>query len=170
MAYAGAARRVSSLKADILSLGDDDLQRQVRGCDAVISCVGHVISLKGIYGPPRDLVTRATTRLCGVGQALRPAAPIGFILMSSASVHRPDDLDTRRGTLEKMFMWTLCRILPPAQDHQSTAHFLCRKWPVQARQHQHGNVAHFMCALATNAKTWDKWTGKMPVIINAAPR
>lgn len=32
------------------------------------------------------------------------------------------------------------------------------------------NVAHFMCVLATNAKTWDKWTGKMPVIINAAPR
>jgi hypothetical protein len=29
------------------------------------------------------------------------------------------------------------------------------------------NVAHFMCELATNPKTWDDWKGKLPVIINA---
>lgn len=127
MAYAGAARRVSSLEADILSLGDDDLQRQVRGCDAVISCLGHVISFKGVFGPPRDLVTRATARLCRAIQALRPATPIKFLLMSSVSVTRPGGLDTRRGTFERAFMWTLCRVVPPAQDNQSATDFLCRE-------------------------------------------
>jgi len=29
------------------------------------------------------------------------------------------------------------------------------------------NVAHFMCELVTNPKTWDRWKGKLPVIINA---
>ena len=48
------------IEADLLSLGDEDLQRSVRGCDAVISCLGHVLNLKGILGPPRDLVTQAT--------------------------------------------------------------------------------------------------------------
>ena len=57
---AGAADNpnLTVIEADLLSLGDEDLQRHVRGCDAVISCLGHVISLKGILGPPRDLVTQ----------------------------------------------------------------------------------------------------------------
>jgi hypothetical protein len=30
------------------------------------------------------------------------------------------------------------------------------------------NVAHFMCELVTNPKTWADWKAKLPVIINAA--
>ena len=30
------------------------------------------------------------------------------------------------------------------------------------------NVAHFMCELVTNPKTWADWKGKAPVIVNAA--
>jgi hypothetical protein len=29
------------------------------------------------------------------------------------------------------------------------------------------NVAHFMCELVTNPKTWAEWKAKLPVIINA---
>ena len=29
------------------------------------------------------------------------------------------------------------------------------------------NVAHFMCELVTNPKTWDEWKGTLPVIVNA---
>ena len=47
------------VEADLLSLGDADLLRHVSGCDAVVSCLGHVISLKGIFGPPRDLVSES---------------------------------------------------------------------------------------------------------------
>jgi hypothetical protein len=31
-----------------------------------------------------------------------------------------------------------------------------------------GNVAHFMCELATDQAVWDDWAGKLPVIINAS--
>jgi hypothetical protein len=30
------------------------------------------------------------------------------------------------------------------------------------------NVAHFMCELATDAKAWAEWKGKLPVIVDAA--
>ncbi|MFA6166930.1 MAG: NAD(P)-binding oxidoreductase [Gemmatimonadaceae bacterium] len=190
------------LEADLLSLGDDDLQRQVRGCDAVISCLGHVISLKGVFGPPRDLVARATARLCRAIQSLRPAAPVRFILMSSVSVFRPGAADARRGAHEKAFLWTLCRILPPASDNQCAADFLCQdvgtadshvQWVAvrpdtlldgevteyalheglvtglfKPANTNMANVAHFMCALATDATLFDAWKGKLPVIINAA--
>jgi NAD(P)-dependent dehydrogenase (short-subunit alcohol dehydrogenase family) len=112
------------VEANLLSLGDEDLQRHVRGCDAVISCLGHVVSVKGVFGPPRDLVTRATKRLCRGIEALQPARPIKFILMSSVSVNHPGGLDTRRGVFEKAFVWLLRGVIPPAKDNQQAANFL----------------------------------------------
>jgi len=127
------------IEASLLSLPDDELQRHLRGCDAVVSCLGHVLSLKGIFGPPRDLVTRATMRLCRGVEALQPPAPVKFILMSSVSVNRPGGLDTRRGSFERAFLWMLCGVLPPAKDNQRAANFLleqigpnntCVQWTV----------------------------------------
>jgi hypothetical protein len=115
---------VALIEASLLSLSDQDLQVHLRGCDAVISCLGHVLSLKGVLGPPHDLVTRATTRLCRALEALRPARPARFILMSSVSVHRARGLDTRRGPFERAFMWVLRGLLPPARDNQHAADFL----------------------------------------------
>lgn len=112
------------VEADLYSLGDEDLRRHLRGCDAVVSCLGHVMSIRGVLGPPRDLVTQATTRLCRGIEALRPAVPVKFILMSSVSVHRPGGLDARRGSVEKTFLWVLRGLIPPANDNQRASDFL----------------------------------------------
>ena len=189
------------IEASLLSLPDQELQRHLRGCDAVISCLGHVLSLKGIFGPPRDLVTRATMRLCRGVEALQPPAPVKLILMSSVSVNRPGGLDTRRGSFERALLWMLRGVLPPAKDNQRAADFLLEKigpddafvrWAVvrpnsllegevtEYALHEGlvnslfgpgstnmANVAHFMCELVTNPKTWADWKGKLPVITNA---
>jgi uncharacterized protein YbjT (DUF2867 family) len=189
-------------EASLLSLTDEHLQRHLRGCDAVISCLGHFLSLKGVFGPPRDLVTRATSRLCRGIEGLQPAAPVKVILMSSVSVNRAGGLDTRRGSLERAFLWMLCGVLPPADDNQRAADFLQDtigasnpfvQWTVvrpdslvpgdvsEYALHEGlvdglfapgstnmANVAHFMCELVTNPKTWADWRGKLPVIVNAA--
>jgi nucleoside-diphosphate-sugar epimerase len=110
--------------ADLLSMGRDELMNHLRGCDAVISCLGHVPSFKGLYGAPRDLVTRATTLLCKAIEDLQPAKPVGFILLSSVSVNHPEGLDTRRGIFEKAFIWMIRGLLPPAKDNQQAANFL----------------------------------------------
>jgi len=188
------------IEASLLSLPDEHLQRHLRGCDAVISCLGHVLSLKGIFGPPRDLVTRATSRLCRGIEALQPAAPVKFILMSSVSVNRAGGLDTRRGSLERAFLQMLCGVLPPAGDNQRAADFLQEKigasnpfvqWtavrpdtllPGDVSEYtvheglvnglfapgstNMANVAHFICELVTNPRTWADWKAKLPVIIN----
>jgi len=190
------------IEASLLSLRDEELQQHLRGCDAVISCLGHVLSFKGIFGPPRDLVTRATTRLCRGVEALQRPAPVKFILMSSVSVNRPGGLDTRRGSFEKAYLWMLCGVLPPAKDNQRAADFLIEKigpnnafvqWAVvrpdsllegdvsEYTLHEGlvnslfapgrtnmANVAHFMCDLVTDPKTWADWKSKLPVIVNTA--
>jgi hypothetical protein len=117
--------RLTVIEADLLSLSGDDLQRYVRGCDAVISCLGHVLDLKGVFGPPRDLVTQATKRLCGAIEANQPAEPVKYILMSSVSVNRPGRLDTRRGALERAGLAIMRGVVPPAKDNQRAADFLC---------------------------------------------
>jgi hypothetical protein len=188
------------IEASLLSLRDEELQQHLRGCDAVISCLGHVLSLEGIFGPPRDLVTRATTRLCRGVLALQPPSPVKFILMSSVSVNRPGGLDRRRGSFERAFLWVLCGVLPPARDNQRAADFLQEQigsgnafvqWAVvrpdsllegdvsEYTLHEGlvnslfapgstnmANVAHVMCELVTNPRTWADWKGKLPVVVN----
>lgn len=112
------------VEADLLSLGDADLLRHVGGCDAVVSCLGHVINLKGIFGPPRDLVARASARLCWAIGESQPNKPVRFVLMSSVTVNHPEGLDTRRGVFEKVVLWVLRGLVPPARDNQRAADFL----------------------------------------------
>lgn len=124
-----ASPAVTLIEASLLDLPDEALQRHLRGCDAVVSCLGHVMSPRGVFGPPTDLVTRATARLCRAVEALRPDRPVRFILMSSVSVNRPGRRDTRRGAAERAFLWVLRALLPPAMDNQRAADVLERLGP-----------------------------------------
>jgi nucleoside-diphosphate-sugar epimerase len=123
-ASAAGHPRLEVVEASILALPEETLRHQLQGCQAVVSCLGHVLSAKGIWGTPRDLVTRVTARLCRGIEALRPAAPVKFVLMSSVSVIRPGRLDTRRGRLERTVTWLLRGLLPPAMDNQRAADLL----------------------------------------------
>lgn len=112
------------LEADLLSLADADLARHVGGCDAIVSCLGHNISLAGVFGPPHDLVTRAAARLCRAAEASRPARPIRFVLMSSVSVNHPGGGDPPRTGPERALLWVLARLVPPVRDNQAAPDFL----------------------------------------------
>lgn len=112
------------IEASLLSLSDDDLLSHVRNCDAVISCLGHIVNLKGVFGPPRDLVTQATARLCRAIEALQPEKPVKFILMSSVSVNHPGGFGVRRSAFDKGVLWILRGLVPPARDNQDAADFL----------------------------------------------
>jgi len=115
---------VEVVEASLPSLSDDELRNHLRGCSSVVSCLGHTVSLRGVLGPPRDLVTRATARLCRAVEAARPASPVKLVLMSTVSVHQPGEPDARRGPFERAFLWTLRGLLPPARDNQRAADFL----------------------------------------------
>ncbi len=116
--------RLTVVVADLPSMSDDEVREQVDGCDVVISCLGHAASAQGVFGPPRDLVTRSVERVCRAIRDLRPAQPVKLILMSSVSVNRPGGLDTRRGRFERAVVWTLRGVVSPAKDHQRAADFL----------------------------------------------
>ena len=116
--------RLTVVEADLVSLSDEQLEEQLEGCDVVISCLGHAASAQGVFGPPRDLVTRSIERVYRATRELRPAQPVKLILMSSVSVNRPGGLDTRRGPFERAVVWTLRGIVTPARDNQRAVDFL----------------------------------------------
>lgn len=114
---------LSVTEADLPSLGDRELAGLALGCDAVVSCLGHVVSLRGIYGPPRDLVTHTARRVCRTIAADRPDRPVRFVLMSSVSVNDPGGQHSHRGTFERLALCVLRALVPPARDNQRAADF-----------------------------------------------
>lgn len=118
-------RSLTVIESDVLGLADEELATYIDGCDAVISCLGHTTNLSGIFGKPRDLVAEATARVCRGIETLQPERPVKFVLMSSVSVNQPNRLDAHRGTFERAVLWTLRGLVPPAQDNQQAADFLC---------------------------------------------
>ena len=80
------------IQASLLELSDTKLSQLVKDCQGIASCLGHNLSLKGIYGHPRLLVTEATRRLCLAIKANQPQEPVRYVLMNTVG-NRNRNLD-----------------------------------------------------------------------------
>jgi nucleoside-diphosphate-sugar epimerase len=114
---------LSVIQASILDLSDAEMAQHVQGCDAVASCLGHTPSLKGMYGPPRRLVTDATRRLCNAIRANHPKEPTRFVLMNTAG-NSNRDLDEAISFGERCVVGLLRLLLPPHVDNEQAAEYL----------------------------------------------
>lgn len=114
---------LSLIHATVLELADAELTRHVGESDAVASCLGHVLSLKGIYGRPRRLVTETTRRLCRAIKAGNPAKPTKFVLMNTAG-NSNRDLREPVSTAQRLVIGLLRLLLPPHSDNEQAADFL----------------------------------------------
>ncbi|MGB1700501.1 MAG: NAD(P)-dependent oxidoreductase, partial [Nannocystaceae bacterium] len=108
------------IEASILDLSDAQLREIVEGCDAIVSCLGHVISVRGIFGAPRKLCTEATRRLCEAIESNRPATPTKFVLMNTVGVSNPA-LEERRTLLDRTVVTCLRWFIPPHSDNEDAA-------------------------------------------------
>jgi len=121
------------IEASILDLTDDEMADHVKDTEAVVSCLGHVINFKGMFGSPRQLCTDATRRLCEAIERNDPPGPTKFILMNTVGVGNPDPGEKRslieRGLLA-IYRWTL----PPAKDNETAAKYL---YEVVGRDNKH---------------------------------
>jgi len=93
----------------------------------VISCLGHNLTARGIFGPPFDVVVRAVSRIVRAAEASQHVKPVRLVLMSTVSVNLPARADACRGTGERLFLSALRRLVPPARDNQSAADHLAEE-------------------------------------------
>ena len=114
---------LSIIQASVLDITDCEMAEHVRGCNAIASCLGHNLSFKGMFWPPRRLVTDATRRLCNAVKMNEPADPVKFVLMNTAG-NSNRDLDEQISTGQKFVIGLLRLLLPPHADNEDAADYL----------------------------------------------
>ncbi len=114
---------LSLIQASVLDLSDTELAQHVSGCTAVASCLGHNMSLTGLYGHPRRLVTDATRRLCAAIQSNRPEKPVRFVLMNTTG-NSNRDIPERVSFAQQCAVALLRLLLPPHVDNEHAADYL----------------------------------------------
>ena len=114
---------LSTVHANLLELSNAELAQHVSGYDAIVSCLGHNMTLKGLYGHPRKLVTEATRRLCHAIKTNTPAKPMKLVLMNTAG-NSNRDLDEPISQGQKVVVTLLRHLLPPHADNEAAADYL----------------------------------------------
>ena len=116
-------KNLEIVKASLLDLSDSELEQQVKGIDAVASCLGHNITLKGMFGHPRKLVTDATRRLCEAVKANNPNKTVKFVLMNTTG-NRNRDLNEPISFADKVVVGLISLLLPPQSDNEKASDYL----------------------------------------------
>ena len=114
------------ISASILELSDREMSEYSLNCQVIVSCLGHNLTWKGIYGQPRKLVTDATRRLCDVIKANKPEQAVRFILMNTTG-NRNRDLNEQISFAQKCVIALLRLLLPPHVDNEKAADYLRTK-------------------------------------------
>lgn len=114
---------ISIIKNTILDMKDDDIEHLVRDCDAVISCLGHTLSFRGLFGKPRRLVAGSVRRLCKVIQATSPQEACKLVLMNSAGCQNKDATENISFG-QHCILYLLRLLLPPHVDNEQALDYL----------------------------------------------
>eukprot|EP00976_Prorocentrum_cordatum_P094765 1189920-Prorocentrum_minimum.AAC.3 len=141
--------------ANVLEMSVKRMADYLRGCDAAVSCLGHPLSLDGLFEEPRRLCRDAVALICTATASIQfPAekrAPLKLVLLGSAGVDNPDGVTDRyvRGWPEQAFKAALVAALPPYQDNIEAAQYLARESPSTCRadisvQEQKGRVVEWV--------------------------
>jgi len=115
--------RLSITKASLLDMTHVELKALVQGCSAVVSCLGHNMNVKGIYGHPRRLVTDAVERLCTAIKAMKPERPVKFILMNTTG-NKNESAGEKISFAQTMVIGLIRYLLPPHADNEQAAAYL----------------------------------------------
>lgn len=190
---------LTQIKGTALTLSDAQLSELVKSTDGVISCLGHNLTLKGIFGAPQMMVKSSLKRIISLNH--QRTAPLKMVLMNSSGVRNKDQHEPI-SLWQHLVLAMLRVLLPPHRDNEQAANYLRTlndlqsnvQWVVvrpdtlvdqdsisqyttfpapirsaifDAGQVSRINVANFMSLLLMEAKLWNTWQGKMPVIYNA---
>ena len=116
-------KNLTVISASVLDLSDEEMAQHVQGCDAVASCLGHTINLKGIYGQPRRLVKDTARRLCQAIKSNNPNGKVKYVLMNTTG-NRNRDLNEPISFAQKAVIGLIRLLLPPHVDNEQAADYL----------------------------------------------
>src|SRR5690606_14505085 len=105
----------------IATMGSEEIGTCTEGCDAIVSCLGHTMSFKGIWGRPRRLVTDAVRALHQAVQADTRVERVRFVLMNTAGNRMGSE--TISG-MHSLVLGLIRALVPPHADNEEAASYL----------------------------------------------
>lgn len=97
----------------------------IRDCDAVVSCLGHNISLKGIFGKPRLLVTGCLENICEAIEESKKTKVKVILMSTTANINRK--INEKYFLKDRIVLSLLNILLPPQKDNVRAAEYLSYK-------------------------------------------
>lgn len=95
----------------------------VQNCQAVASCLGHTMNLKGMYGKPKTFVSDTVQLFCDAIQANAPQQTVKFVLMNTIGFRNKDEKE-KISFLQTIAMGLIRIIAPPHRDNELAAEYL----------------------------------------------
>ncbi len=119
-------RHLEIIQASILEVDDKKVQQYLADVDAVVTCLGHNLTFKGLFGKPRTLVVAALAKVVNCISQLDTDKTIKLVLMSTtACINKQQN---ERFHARENFVVTLLRyLLPPHRDNELTLDYLLNK-------------------------------------------
>lgn len=116
-------KNVNIITATIHEMTVDEMAVHLKDCNAVASCLGHNLSLKGMYGEPKKLVTNAVRLVCDSYLKSNLLKPLKFVLMNTAG-NSNRDLNEHISNRQKMMVALIRSLLPPHRDNEEASDYL----------------------------------------------
>lgn len=117
-------KRIEIVKGNINDFDGQKFKDLVKDCNFVFCCLGHNISLKGIYGSPHKLVYNTVAKLIESLQIQKMNSK--FILMSTTAYTNKKNGESDN-LLESFVLSVLKLFLPPHKDNMLAANYLVYK-------------------------------------------
>lgn len=114
------------IKASVHDLTDTEMASHLKGCSAVVSCLGHNLTFKGMFGKPRWLVTDTVQCVCRAISANNIGSTVKVILMNTTG-NSNRDIPEVPPLSQRIVVSILRVLLSPHTDNEKAADFLRTK-------------------------------------------
>lgn len=111
------------IRANISDMSEDVLASHLEDCDAVLSCLGHNLTFKGMFGKPRLLVTDTIEKISRTLESNNADKQVKIILMNTTG-NSNRDIPEQPPLSQRCVISLLRLLLPPHVDNEKAADFL----------------------------------------------
>ena len=116
-------RGLQIVETEISEISESDLARHLAQCDVILSCLGHNLTFKGMFGHPRRLVTDAIKKVVKAIESVGANTKYKIILMNTTG-NSNRDIPENPPYSQRLVVFLLRLLLPPHVDNEQAADFL----------------------------------------------
>ena len=118
--------KLNKIKASVHDLTSSEMAIHTKDCTAVVSCLGHNLTFKGMFGKPRLLVTDTIQSICNAIISNERDDVVKVILMNTAG-NSNRDIPEIPPLSQRIVIAMLRALLPPHVDNENAADYLRTK-------------------------------------------